>query len=268
MTAADELAETSVVTDVIQETATRIHRGGYALGEHDAAMRLATRIAINISVDLQRRSRVLSWSQMPDDIAAPDDVERTVVARGQLAALCERMSMTPDELERLISCEPQDRTASAKSRRYRSRQRLRRVRDTLGGLVGIPKLRWFLGGAFAAASVLPAGVVIPFPSNLPSPAAVREQSADPEPVQAPYDRIAGSAGSGSTRERPVRASTPTPPTAERSPAYESQLEIWAPNGAGAEKGTREYPDGSPPHVACIRQAGPLDDVCVPHPLRD
>lgn len=53
-----------------------------------------------------------------------------------------------------------------------------------------------------------------------------------------------------------------------APSYTSQIEVPAPNGAGAEKGRRDYPDGSPPQSACVRNIAPAPDTCLAHPLRD
>lgn len=252
--------------DVIQETAARIHRSGDSPACREEVLQLATRIAINISIDLQRRSHVVAWSMLAEDVRAPDDVEREVVARAMLSEICTQMSVTPEELERLLHCESaEDRTASAKSKRYRLRQRIRRIRDAFGGLVGIPKWRWLLGGVVATVSVVPPAVSLRLPSDVPTPstalvsdATERHRPAPPVDGQTADVQSSELKGNGSTHRQ----------SGQRSPTYNSQLKVQAPNGAGVEKGRREYPEGPPPHIACVRNIPPIPDTCLPHPLRD
>jgi len=258
----------SEAADVIQETAARIHRSGLSLACRDEVLQLATRIAMNIAVDLQRRSRLLSWSPLTSDVRSADDVEREVIAKDQLNELCRRMSTTPEELERLFRCEsPDDRSASAKSRRYRTRQRLRRMRDVLGGFAAIPKMRWLLGGVVAAASVLPpATSSLHFPLEHPAgPTGVSYSPADPP---SETSETAPRFEDGAYPDKPAPADAPPRArSGSRPPTYKSQVEVRAPGGAGAEKGSREYPDGPPPHLACVRNVAPLPDTCIPHPMR-
>lgn len=250
--------------DVIQETAARLHVAGHSVRCREDVLQLATRVAINISIDLQRRSRVVAWSPLTTDVRASDDVEREVVARAELTEICRRMSVTPEELDRLLHCEaPEDRTASAKSRRYRSRQRMRRIRDALGGLVGIPRWHWLLGGAAAAVSLVPSATSPLVPSDVHHAESVRSTNAEER--------------SGRAIEEPVRyPDLPRRPSQgpqiagleERGSTYKSQFRVQAPNGAGLEKGTGEHPGGQPSHLACVRNVAPLSDTCVPHPLRE
>lgn len=252
--------------DVIQETAARLHACGRKFESREEVLRFATRIAINISVDLQRRSRVLSWSALSDDVPGLDDVEREVVAKAQLAELCRQMSLTPGELERLVGCESaEDRTSAGKSRRYRSRQQLRRLRDALGGLVGVPSWRWLLGGVAAVASVVPPALSNPMTAQAPAQAARLSMSPEAAPAVA---RSVDSAAPG-PREFEPRSEAPGHARAVAPDStYRSQVKLQAPNGAGLEKGQREHPGGEPSYLACVRNIAPAPDACVPHPLRE
>lgn len=258
--------------ELVQETAYRILRSQKTFVDAEHAAKEATRIAVNLASDTRRRARVAAWAPMPLDMPAAEDVERQVMLIDQWTSLQRHAARRSIDLQALAdpSAEPDCVTEAAKSRRYRARKLLREWRDASGVALALPKLRWLLGGATAAATFA-AGPLLPFPSevvNLPP----LQSAARPEEARSISQPGLAKPGPPQAPGSPAPARTPAPAAAQpgpTGPAYRPQFEIRLAAGAGADKGTREYPPGEEPsHLACVRQeASPVSEVCVPHPLR-
>lgn len=258
--------------EVVQETAFRILRSSKTFVDADHVAKEATRIAINLATDARRRSRLIALGPMPADLRATEDVEQQVAVAQQWDSLQRQAALMSIDLKALVdpSIDADSRTEAAKSRRYRARKLLREWREAAGAALALPKLRWLLGGATAAATFV-ASPLLPFPSEVPDrPALSSPADAVPGDVRLTTDAASAADVSAGSSIGPVIAPTASaaPPPPKR-PTYRPQIEIRGPAGAGADKGTREYPpDDQPTHVACVRQeASPVPELCLPHPLR-
>ena len=255
--------------DVIQETAVRLLASRSHPEDAEQLFQLSTRIAINLAIDLTRRSWLVAWQPLTTDVVSAQDVESEVVSRAELAALCRDVSEGRVDLAGLQAEAVGDSqsSAAAKSRRYRARKRLVRWTDRLAGGLALPRLRWLLNGAAATAALIPAVVpmVYPPPTGSARPATSAPYRSVMEATESVYateepDEAPGASGGPLVRE------VSRPETAGAS--YRRDLKIGDPGRGGAETGTRDYPPEAPPdHLVCIRQVSPLPDTCAPHPLR-
>lgn len=253
-------------SDVVQETAVALFKSRKPMKGSRDVIKVATRIAVNMSIDQGRRSQVVSWCPLTQDVADHQDVEREVLSRFDAAALKKEAARTAIDLS-AFELEPVAGTpdsSAIRSSRYRARQKLKRWREGLGGALAFPKLRWLLGSVAATATLVPSAV--PF---------VGHHFAPPPATAAPSRLTDTGTWASATTGAPLPAEPGIAPSAsgasigpiEASPAgptYRPQLKISGPAGTGAEKGTKEYPPEDPPdHVICLTGLTPLPDVCPP-----
>lgn len=256
--------------DVIQETATRLFASrGASFTTEEEVFQYATRIAMNLAIDLTRRSALLAFQPIVGDLPSPQDVEGEVVSRAELTAICHDAAAARIDLMDLATESDTSAASSAlKSRRYRARKRLSRWSDRLAGGMLLPRLRWLLGGMAATASLAPAFI----PGGLQAPFGVPDQSkqiapatqrARPAAEPAEHVMVARPTAQATTRAAPT-----SPPTGPDAPVYRGAVDVSGPAWTGAGAGEREYPpEAQPEHLACARGISPLPDTCVPHPLR-
>lgn len=256
--------------DVIQETAARLFASrGASLTTEVEVFQYSTRIAMNLAIDLTRRSGLVAFQPIVGDLPSGQDVESEVVARAELTAVCRDAAAARIDLTALTADVADTPAASSalKSRRYRARKRLSRWSDRLAGGVLLPRLRWLLGGMAATATLAPAFVpgIIQAPFQMPNqgkqiPAAA--QRLVPAVASAAPFASAGAASQG------MRSGGHAPPAQPDPPVYRAAVEVSGPAWTGADAGEREYPpDAEPEHLACARRFSPLPDTCLPHPLR-
>ena len=255
--------------ELVQETAFRMLRSAKTFANADHVAKEATTIALNLATDARRRSRLVISCPMPHNITSSDDVEAQVVLSEQWASLRRHAAMKSVDLYALVdpSSDPDSRTEAAKSRRYRARKLLRDWREAAGAALALPRLRWLIGGA-AAAATFAASPLMPFGP------ALEPDRPSAETVKQARHLPAAALGHVALLEPALRGSPPsvasieTAASGRQGPTYRSQIELRGPGGTSVEKGTREYPpDAQPKPLACVRQEGPVSEFCVPHPLR-
>ena len=204
--------------DVIQETAARLFARGSSFATDVEVFRFSTRIAVNLAIDLTRRSALVAWQPLLRDVPSSQDVESEVLSRAELAELCRDVAAGRIDLTGLAA-DPEDETPASsalKSRRYRVRKRLVRWSDRLAGGLLVPRLRWALGGLATTAALAPAFVPGGLHPTYQSPAERIEQ---PHPsAQAPVGRLTWWMNAASSSPTRLESMGPTTAAHPRRPA--------------------------------------------------
>lgn len=255
--------------DIVQEVACKVIHHEVPYTDGDDLYRWCSVVARRMSIGLARKRRV---EVLPDSFDAPglEDVERSVQARIQLAAVARALAALPLRERELVMSSGVGEPSHLAVRRFRTRQRLRLVVDRGRVLVAlvVGHRVWrsmksagpAVGGAFAVASVAlmslgapmsegdatdpaqpdlrRAGLVVPAPTSAVSTAESSEASTRPA---APAPR--------------VRAASVVPdlPDLELRPA--------SPVGQSTGVGTRDrMPED---RIGCIVDNPILGTLCTP-----
>lgn len=255
------------VRDVLQEVCVRMLESGRALDEPGEAVRYATTVACNYVRDLhRRRSRSLPTGVF--DVVS-EDVERAVMARLRFEALTQGVAeLDPKDRHAFADpCgDPALKTGAMRVRRSRVRGRLAAsIKGAVGGGWGLPRLRWLLLPASAAAVLVPAFPVLPGGGGaVPAMPAASGRSAEAEPddhgpagsPDAPATATANLTPTGSNRR------TGEPP--DRRGQYKADHVIDGPIGTGAQTGTWTPPHGEDVQpLICLSGVSPDGDLCTP-----
>lgn len=261
------------IDDVLQEVCARMLGSRRELSDASDAVRYATTIACNYVRDFhRRRSR-----SFPADCfeRTSQDVERAVLARLRFQALEERVMGLGAE-DRQAFADPQGdpslKSGAMRVRRSRVRARLAAsIKGAVGGGFALPRLRWFLVPASAAALFVPALPVLP---------GVEAEGAEAAPASAgaPYSvpALQGSSDPGAypaTNPKTVLRTSSPPATShvDQRGRYTPDQEIDGPMGAGAEAGSWDPPTGQEEQpLLCLSGVTPNSDVCTPpeaHPRK-
>lgn len=263
--------------DIVQEVAFKVIEHEVAYSDGDDLYRWCSVVARRMSIGLARKRRV---DVLPDSFDAPglEDVERSVHARIQLAAVARALDALPlREREVLMSSGVGDPSYLA-VRRFRTRQRLRLVVDRARVLVAlaIGHRMWrsmrssgpALGGAFAVASVAVMSLGIPMSEGDATDSAQEQPYLDPAGVVAPVSAPSTS-GFTDASARPVAPTAPAAPALaprERAPSVipdlpDSERRPATPVGQSTGVGTRDrMPDD---RIVCIVDDPILGTLCTP-----
>lgn len=255
------------VRDVLQEVCARMLESGKTPAEPAEAVRYATTIACNYVRDLHRRRN----RSLPADFFdySSQDVERAVLARLRFEAL-ERRVAALDAKDRQAFADSQGdpalKSGAMRVRRSRVRARLAAsIKSAVGGGFTLPRLRWLLVPASAAAVFVPAfptppgaeaeGRETPSASGgLSATGSDRYLSATLPPAPRSMTYLSSTASSRRGGEQPV----------DQGSQYKPEHAVEGPLGTGAETGTWDPPpDEEEQPLVCVSGVSPHGDVCTP-----
>lgn len=256
------------VRDVLQEICARMLESDRTFASPGEAVRYATTSACNHVRDLyRRRSRSL-----PADYFeyASQDVERAVLARLRFEAL-EQGVAALNAKDCLAFADPQGapalKSGAMRVRRSRVRARLAAsIKSAVGGGFALPRLRWLLVPASAAAVFGPAFPMLPDAGAVgrESPgASARSYETGSSRQYAPHGLVRPP--SGMTHGAPTASSRPGGEhPANQAGQYKPERAVGGPLGTGAETGTWDPPPGDEAQpLVCVSGLSPHGDVCTP-----
>lgn len=263
--------------DIVQEVAVKVIHHEVPYSDGDDLYRWCSVVARRLSIGLARKRRV---EVLPDWFDAPgrEDVERSVQARIQLAAVAKALAALPLQKRELVMSSGVGDPSHLAVRRFRTRQRLRLVLDRVSVLVAlvVGHRVWrsmksagpAIGGAVAVASVAVMSLGAPMSEgDATDPAQARPDLRRaglvvPPPAPAP-----------STPESTEAAARPAAPVAPAAPAPHvraasvvpdlpnSELRPASPAGQSTGVGTRDrMPED---RIVCIVDDPLLGTRCTP-----
>lgn len=273
-------ATTWTAEDIAQEVLARVVARGVTFTDADDLMRWCTPVAKNLLIDHARAARWTDQGQAVPEQRDLVDVERTVLARLELARVLHHLgSLRAADRQAIVDgatgvSAPTERRAAVGEavRRHRARQRLAKLVAGAGAACG-----WFLPArrasrpallmtmpvaAVSALLVLP--WVAPMPGQeMPAPAAVRAVQTTPLGTPAAHEVAAPPARPQAALLAPARAAAPTSNgrrAVERSPIVERRLS----SGHGVGLGTSDRPADDV--LVCVLDLPGLPDTCVDYPV--
>lgn len=223
-------------------------------------------VARCVVADLYRR-RPVRDRDLP--LAASCDVEQVAMARLRLNSALDSFSRLSEADRDALTSTVTPMSDSLKARRKRARQVLRRrMIQSVGAAINVPRLRWvFASGAVAAAVPFCLAVPMMPPVTGSSP----EASAGSEvQMQGPVRHQNAAEEQGTLSTPDGDSPTPAPRTSALvgGPEYREIVAADVPAMGRADAGRYDPgPEEGARPLACARNLRVTDDVCVDHPLR-
>lgn len=258
--------------DIVQEVACKVIHHEVPYTDGDDLYRWCSVVARRMFIGLARKRRV---EALPDSFDAPglEDVERSVLARIQLAAVARALAALPLRERELVMSSGVGEPSHLAVRRFRTRQRLRLVVDRARVLVAlvVGHRVWrsmksagpAIGGAFAVASVAVMSLGAPMSEGDATDPAQPDLRRAGLVVPAPTSAVSTAESSGAST-RPVAPAAPAPRVRAASVVPDlpdAELRPASPVGQSTGVGTRDRMPQE--RIVCMVDDPILGTLCTP-----